>query len=244
MNLLSEKYSQEKILVELQQEFACKGYVKLPSLLNSEAFSFLQAEVKRLEQFVTKRNFTMPGYETPRLMSILGGRRILQESLTLWSLYSNYEVVKLIQAIIGGKIYPCLHGDEFMIMNCLLSNQATHGWHLDDTAYVLTLIFEAPPVENGGLVEFVQGWREWCSSIGAAPEEKIKPAVEKARAENLIQVKHHLPGDAYLLRADQCLHRVTELVRENICRVAVSLAYEATPDPKYGFTATRLYSEI
>lgn len=92
MNLLSKEYSQENILVEVQREFACKGYVKLPSLLNSAAFAFLQTEVKRLEQFATKRNFTMSGYETPRLISILGGR-ILQESLTLWSLYSNCEVV-------------------------------------------------------------------------------------------------------------------------------------------------------
>ena len=62
------------------------------------------------------------------------------------------------------------------------------------------------------------------------------------RERNLIKAFHHRPGEAYLLRADRCLHRVTELAPQRQ-RKALNLGFEATATPKYGITATRLYGE-
>ena len=130
-----------------------------------------------------------------------------------------------------------------MVANFLLSPGATHGWHLDDPAYAFILVLESSPAEDGGSIEFIQNWQEFCKDSGSLSKEKVAPLVERAREANLVQVRHHLSGDAYLLRADRCLHQVTALRREGARRFALNLAFEATPHPIYGNTANRLYGD-
>ena len=243
MHLLSEPYSERHLRYELQQEFARNDYVKLPGLIASEAFAHIRSEIEYLRQFATKRSFIMEEYETPREMHTLGGMKILKESPTIWSLYCHNELRSLIQSIAGTEIYSCLHPNEFMVANFLLSPGATHGWHLDDPAYAFILVLESSPAEDGGSIEFIQNWQEFCKDSGSLSREKVEPLVERARAANLVQVRHHLSGDAYLLRADRCLHQVTALRREGACRIALNLAFEATSHPIYGNTANRLYGD-
>jgi hypothetical protein len=242
-NLLSEQYQQEELVAYLRREFALNDYVKMSNLINAAAFYLLREEIHRLQQFAKMRSFIMDGYETPRLMSTLGGRKIVEESHMLGILYPHYELIDLLRKIIGEEVYPCLHPNEIMVANFLLSLGATHGWHLDDPAYALILIFEAPSEMDGGLLEFIPGWRKLCSSQGRSHEEKVAPLVEHSRGANLVQVRHHVSGDAYLLRADQCLHQVTALSAKGVSRIALNLAYEATRNPRYGRTANMLYGQ-
>lgn len=242
-NLLTQKYKETWHLKELQREFARKDFVKLPKLLAPEAFSLMKNELNNLQQLAAQRNFVMEGLETPRIMSVIGGTKILDQSPILWSLYIHYDLRVLIRNIVGAEIYPCLHPNEFMVANYLLASRSTHGWHLDDPAYALILVFDAPPPDDGGLVEFIPEWREFCDSMGVPYEEKVGELVEHARKKNMIRRKHIAAGDAYLLRADECLHQVTSLRNDNARRVVLNLGFEATPHPTYGHTASTLYGD-
>lgn len=238
---LAEAYRDEARRERLRQEFAANEYVKMPGLLRDDVFGLLKAELEQLEQGARKRDFVMQGYETPRVMHVLGGRQLLERSMYLPALYAHHELRRLIQGIAAGEIHACLHPDEFMVANLLLSSGSTHGWHLDDPAYALIIIFEAPSAESGGLLEFIQGWQALCAVDDPAAEQRAAPIVERARAANLVQTRHHAPGDAYLLRADRCLHRVTELKPGGGRRIALNFAYDATAHPIYGQTASLLY---
>ncbi|MUG93669.1 hypothetical protein F7734_15070 [Scytonema sp. UIC 10036] len=242
-NLLSKKYTDYDVLTQLRHEFITDNYVKLPGLFSLEAFTDLKAELKRIEPFAIKKNFVMEGYETPRVLSVLGGQKILKLSPMLKSLYSDENLSHFLQMIVGTEIYPCLHPEEFMVANFLLCAGATHGWHLDDPSYALVIIFEAPCELEGGLLELIPNWNNFLDSLGADPKLNVDPLVELARCSNLVQTKHHASGDAYLLRADRCLHQVTELLNDNISRIVLNLAYESTPNPSYSYTATRLYGD-
>lgn len=243
VQLLNDRYRQPWLLAELRREFARTDYLKLPALLAPAVFALLHAEIARLLPFAQPKHFTMTGYDTPRIMHTLGGSRILRHSPALAALYAHYDLRHLLQTITHAELFPCRHPDEFMVLNCLRSTGATHGWHLDDPAYALLLVFEAPPAEHGGLLEFIPAWPRWCAQHAAAPTAALAPLVEQARAAQLVQVRHHAPGDAYLFRADECLHRVTELYDASVPRVVLNLAFEVTPQPHYGLTASLLYGE-
>lgn len=129
-----------------------------------------------------------------------------------------------------------------MVANFLNRRRGTHGWHLDDPAYAMIMFFDAPPEGQGGSLEFVPNWHSFCERHGFDPEKNVAPAAEIARAEGLIQTRHHVREDAYLLRADKCLHRVTELQREGIHRAAINMAYQNIPFQVYGESATALYA--
>ncbi len=240
-DLLSPAYQDAARLETLKHEFLRRDYVKLPNLLTDAAFAVLRAEAQRVEISARQRSFLMEGYETPRELKTLGGSRISEESPILASIYSNEILKATLQTIAGAAIHPCLHADEFIVLNYLTHSGETHGWHLDDPAYALIVLLEAPAPEAGGLLELIKDWGSICERAGEAPRNHVDHVVELCRAARRVEVKHHAAGDAYLLRADRVLHRVTELTREGARRVVINLAFEATPNPTYGSTATKLY---
>jgi hypothetical protein len=242
MDLISPQYQEKWYQAQLARQFQRHDYIKLPNLFTPTAFAVLKEELDELEKFSKQRDFVMRGYETPRIMNVLGGAQLLRDSEVLWTLYGNHQLLGLLENIIGGEVYPCRHPNEFMVANFLLAPGSTHGWHLDDPAYALITVLDAPPTaDGGGLVEFIPNWRKFAEANNAAAEENVEALVELARQQNLIQQKHHAAGDAYLLRADECLHRVTPLNVEGVRRAVLNLGLEATPNPTYGFTASELY---
>lgn len=243
-DLLSPRYRDAAVLDALSREFRREGYVRLPGLLGAEAFAALRDEL--LEKGTTtarSRDFVMDGYETPRRMSVMGATLLLRETELVWALYAHWELRRLVGALAGAAVYPCRHPEEFMVANFLLDRGHTHGWHLDDPAYALILFIEAPPPEDGGVLEFIPHWLEFCGEHGLEPHHRVDAAVERARAESRVQRRAHAPGDGYLLRADQAMHRVTSLTAGDARRVALNLAFEASDAPVYGSTATVLYGE-
>jgi hypothetical protein len=130
-----------------------------------------------------------------------------------------------------------------MVVNYLTFQGATHGWHLDDPSYALVIITETTEGESGGRLEYIKDWRRICEQRGVSAEESVDDTVGHCRSQQLIRTHRHEAGDAYLLRADQCLHRVTELTSTQGRRVVINIAFEATPNPTYGFTANRLYTD-
>lgn len=241
--LIHPRYSDGAVLTELAREFASEGYVRLPGLLTPGSFAAVADELLVRVDRARTRDFVMDGYETPRVMSVMGGSFLLRETDLVWSLYSHWELRRLVSTLAGAPIYPCQHQEEFMVANFLLRSGNTHGWHLDDPAYALIIFLDAPPPDAGGLLEYVPRWREFCREEGLTADEKVEAGVARARARGLVRVRQHATGDAYLLRADRALHRVTGLSREGVRRAALNLAFEETETPAYGDTASLLYGE-
>lgn len=237
--VIAQRYRQAAQLQELHREFTQKGYVKLTGLFEAELASAIAAEVQRLEPTARPRNFRMDGYGTPRVLAALGGSKIAQASSLLAELYGSAELRASLAQITGAPVYPCQHAEEFMVINYLNGPGATHGWHLDDPAYALVCVVVAPPPEHGGCVEFIPDWAAHCQAAAALPELDVERTIARSRAR--IRRRVFRSGDIYLMRADRCLHRVTELTAPEARRVALNLAFEQTPSPRYGHTATALY---
>ena len=224
--------------------FQRHSYVHLPGLISEQSMQILREEIASLENHCISRNFIMPELRTPRVMKVLGGGSLVRESKILWALYSHYQLWRVIEGIVDSRIYPCRHPEEFMVANFLVESGQTHGWHLDDPAYALIIFLEAPEQPScGGSLEYIQDWQGYCLRNGFDPEKEVETAVARARAAGLVLDRTHRTGEAYLLKADTCLHRVTGLQGEGLRRVALNLGYESRPDTKYGSTASLLYGE-
>jgi hypothetical protein len=244
IKLLNGTYYDHWRLAELSQEFKRHDYVKLPSLLSHHAFSLVCNEVERLQSFAQRRDFLMPGVDTPRIMMTVGGRRLSSSSSMLANLSVHHQLWNVVGRIVDAPIFPCRHPEEFMVLNYLVAPGNTHGWHLDDPAYALIMFIDSPQKsEDGGLLEYIPNWLELYESRTDNAEVNPKDMIDFARREGFIKTRHHNKGDAYLLRADRCFHRVTPLTATNVRRVVINVAYEASPETAYGSTASTLYSE-
>lgn len=233
-------FRQDK-LIDMREQFARMGYVKLEGFLQMGALEVFREEMAEMEQIALRRQFEMPGYSTPRSLSVLGGNQIRHQSALLYSLYHHYAIRDCIQDIVGRQVYTCTHPEEFMVANFLHNSGDTHGWHLDDPAFALIIFAEAPGEDGGGELEYICNWKDLCRRKGRKPDEDIHDLIEWAGQNGLIDRQAHEAGDAYLLRADHNLHRVTPLTGAGLRRAAVNMAYQSSPATLYGQTANLLY---
>lgn len=229
-------------LADLREQFLRCGYVKLPSFLTPVALEFLKAELERLETSASRRAFEMPGYNTPRSLSVLGGTTIKAQSPLLFGLYHHSALRTCVERVAGRTVYPCQHPEEFMVANLLHRSGDTHGWHLDDPAFALVLFIDAPPEGQGGELEMIANWTDLCRRKGRRPDEDIADLIAWAADNNLVERSHHAPGDAYLLRADINLHRVRPITGADTRRCVLNLAFQANVTAKYSQTANLLYA--
>jgi hypothetical protein len=241
---VSDGYRAERVRHELCDAFARHDYVKLPRLVPPEIRRHLQTELRRIEGAATVRNFQMEGLETPRVLSTIGGQRLARLSPTLAALYTSTDLRDLVEAVVAGQVYDCANANESLVANFELTVGATHGWHTDDVPYTLVLHVEAPDVGAGGLVEYVPHWRDVCADLQAPPDLDVEPTVERCRQLGLVRSGHHGPGDAYLLRVDTSLHRVTPLIRDGARRAVLVFAYESSPTMGSGAAAPSMYGEL
>lgn len=240
---IPEKFLREAALNELRLAFARNQYVALPGLFSAPStFGPLAAEVARLEQFASKKNFVMPEYNTPRVMATVGGRAIRRESPFLTEMYAAADLSALLSRIAGRQVHPCHDENEWIVINWLEGRGETHGWHLDDPPYALVIFIESPSPGQGGEAELIPGWRRLCGRLGKAEGGDVGAGVAGCRELGLVQSRTHAAGDAYLLRADRCLHRVAPLKAEGTRRVILNFAFEARPAAyRRGVTAAYLY---
>lgn len=226
---------------ELHEEFVRSGYVRLHEFFTPAAISFLKLELTRLEKLAVRRVFEMPGYGTPRSLSVLGGSLIKAQSPMLYRLYHHQALRQCMELIAGRPVFPCLHPEEFMVANFLQHSGDTHGWHLDDPSYALVIFIEAPREGGGGEVEIIPNWTELCRRKNRKPDKDIANLIAWAHENGLVERRHHNVGEAYFLRADLNLHRVAPLREEGERRCVINLAFQSSPDAKYGGTADLLY---
>lgn len=241
--LVGSSYRRREDRTELARTFASNGVAVLPRLIEVDALPTLTAAVAGLATSGRRRDFQMPGYDTPRKLTVLGGRMITAQSPLIRSLYDHPEIRAVIADIVGQPIFECRHPDEFLVLNHLAFRDDTHGWHLDDPSWALVIVLEAPLPGAGGKVEIVQPTEE----LGAFSAETTNAVVERARALGRVVELDLAAGDAYLLRADKCLHRVAPLTLAGARRSALNLAFEESATPahaKFLQTTTLMYGDV
>ena len=240
-DLITFKIFDHDALLDMREQFASSGYVKLPRFLDHQALTVFREEMEQVEDVAIRKKFEMPGYLTPRRLSVAGGGLIRHHSPLLYSLYHHYALRKCIESIVGRPIYTCTHPEEYMVANFLHNSGDTHGWHLDDPAYALIIFAETPQEGGGGEVEFIPNWTDLCRRKQRSPDKDILDLVEWADANGLVDRHNHQSGDAYLLRADKNLHRVSPLKNVGDRRSVVNLAFQSLARVDYGNTADLLY---
>ena len=245
LGLLDEKYQENWYLDECRRTFSRQDFVYLPGLIAPGPFAVIKNEMEILTRGASVKKFHMPGPETPRAMSTVGGVTIFEASGTAWALYSHQALRSMIKHIVDGQVFDCKHIRELFVCNILTENGSTYGWHLDDSTYALILMLEATHPSEGGSVQIIQNWTNQCEKWNIDPDSKVSDdLIERFENHALVQTVHLKAGDGYLLRADKCLHRVKPLVKPGICRIALNMAYEATLQPKYSETTNLLYDGL
>lgn len=214
------------------------GYVKIPGFLQGQEYELLKSDIHCLEKRISRRDFMMPGYRTPRHLHVAGGRLIRAMCPSIIAAYSNVGILSFITQIVGRTLYQIDHPEEFVVVNFLTKKNDTHGWHLDDPRYAFIVAITVP--EEGGCIEIIPHWKQFLQSLKKDIPD-LNDQVEHARKSTLV-IKEQLEiGDAYLLDAAESLHRVTPVTKGT--RVAINFAYHDQPALKYGETADFLYAE-
>ncbi|WP_342150364.1 hypothetical protein [Methylorubrum sp. SB2] len=229
-------------LAALHEQFVRYGYVRLPAFLSGGALAQFRLEMSKLEKVAMRRGFDMPGYDTPRRLSVLGGSLIRKNSSELAGLYYHHAIRSFVERVAGRRIYSCRHPEEFMVANFLQTTGDTHGWHLDDPPLALVIFAEAPAPGGGGEAEMIVNWHDLCRRKDRSVDTGIADLVAWSRDNDLVEQRYHGVGDAYLLRADLNLHRVAPLTARGEKRWVVNLAFQTEPVGSYGETASLLYA--
>lgn len=237
------KYLSQKKINILKADFEENGIVKLPDFLDKNTFELLKKEAIELSKNGVRKNFTMPGYETPRVLSVVSGRSIIQNSKFFPELYFGSELKTYLSKIVGNALYNIDHQEEMMVINCLEEEANTHGWHVDDPRFALVVIMEAPNIEHGGYLEYIPEWEKFCLNNNFHPVNETETAVELARMEGMIKKVHHEAGNCYLIDAANSLHRVTPITTSGKRRLIANLAFHDEKKITYGETANILYKD-
>lgn len=212
------------------------GYLKIKEYLTEDEHELILNEIMQLQKSHLRRDFIMPGYETPRNLSVAGGRLIRRTCPKIQAMYEDQTIANLIERQAGRPIYQIDHPEECIVVNTLSAQGDTHGWHLDDPKYAFVIAIKAP--RSGGMIELIPNWNAFqkAFSVESLP---LSEQVKLADQENLI-IRDFLDArDAYILDAGSTLHRVTPLQKG--IRTVINFAFHDKPEVVYGDTATLLY---
>lgn len=170
----------------------------------------------------------------------MGGKVITENSPFFVSLYQNYHLRNFIQKIVRETLRDCQHPQEWITITFLTSQGSIHGWHLDDVPYSLVFVLEK--IGDGGCVEIVPSWTEFCQSQNIENIlDKIEDSVELARQKNLIDYENFQANTVYLIHGSKCLHQVSEMKSKNPRRVMCSISFEGVDPVSYGDETTNFF---
>ncbi|SFB95045.1 HalD/BesD family halogenase [Streptomyces aidingensis] len=192
---------------ELRALFGRLGYLRLPRLLTDEGLAALRADFHRLEKLTVR---------SEHRRCLLDGRLIARESPLIDRLYADPDLLSCLCELSGLDAAALPEPDQRHALDVLHERDDAHTPHTDGHPLVLVLFLEAPAApQDGGLLEYVP-----------PPPAGGGDAGWPAAAGQVLRA-HHAPGDAYLLRGDTTLHRVTPLRRSGVRRAVLSFAYAA-----------------
>ncbi|CAH0131385.1 HalD/BesD family halogenase [Pseudomonas brassicacearum] len=242
-DVVEPTYLDKNYLQKLSIQFKQDGYLTLRNFLSKDVFSLLNDETFKLHDLSTKRDFVMAGYETPRVLSVAGGKKILKNTIFIPSLYVHHQLQTVLSLLTQNKLYTVKHQEECIVANYLDGRGQTHGWHLDDPTYALIIVLDAPAAGSGGCVEYVSKWKELCAHLAIDPYKQVDLGLNFARRHDLIKSVHLEAGDCYILNAGENLHRVTPISDNSSRRRVINMAFDHRESFAFGNTADILYAE-
>lgn len=191
------------------------GIVNITDCFDHELIRMMTSETHRIFDLKSKRkDFISQHTQTPRHMCVVSECEITEESKIITDFYYSEEVLALLSNIAGEDINYLPWTGERYVINGLINERDTHGWHWDDYAYALIFIAHNPPKGGGGEVECVAR-TTWV---------KANPDIQSIVAKNPIKSYYFESGSFYLMRSDTTLHRVTT-ISSPYKRLSIAMSY-------------------
>jgi len=206
----------------LSAAFERDGWVALGPLVESGWEDRARAEARALIDGAARRcdiTVSVTG-DSPRRMELVGQAAIAAQGGLLPTLYASEATLALVCAVAGRVVTRCPYQPERFILSALSRPGDTHGWHWDDYPYALVWVLDAAAAGAGGVLEFVPR-TVW---------DKRDPQVAAFLRRGPIGRAHVRSGEAYLLRSDTTLHRVSEILPGSGRRIAFAMAFADAGD--------------
>ncbi len=240
-DLLSKRHAEEAQVDLYRRAFSEAGIVKISDFFAPAIFEDLKSEVEGLLKYAKRRDFIMGGYDSPRNMSVVGGKTIFEHSRKLAALYTSAPIVHFLSELVGRRLHLSQQEDAFMTINHLEHHQDTQGWHLDDGAPAVIYALSSPSAREGGSLEFISNWPDFRSETDPSGVQPICDCIEEARTRGVIETVHLEPNSMYVLQSDTALHRVTPLIEPSQSRTVLAAGYEMRSVGEYSNTGSDLY---
>ncbi|MDP4300831.1 HalD/BesD family halogenase [Leptothrix discophora] len=221
INHAANQYKPPSNTEKLKYSLKERGFAHLPGLIEKELLQALREECHRLlGSHGIERDFLMKQTaNTPRRMVNVRQQDISTNGKIIPALYKSEAMKHLFEEIAGCQFMPCPYKPEEFIINALFKSGNTHGWHWDDYKYGIVFAVEVPEKENGGYVQVVPNSR-W---------NRQRPSVEDVLFDSVIHSFRLEPGDAYIIRTDTSMHRVSE-INDGAKRVVVNMVWAAADE--------------
>lgn len=198
-----------------QKHFKQRGMVNITHCFHDSIIQPMTAEAFKVFYGKSKRkDFISQHTSTPRNMFTVSEADIATHSQLITDFYYSQEVLRLLSEIAQEKIDFLPWMGERFVINGLMNNDDTHGWHWDDYAYALVFIADCPPKHAGGEVEFVPH-TQW---------NKAQPNISQILERKNVQTQYFAPGTFYFMRSDTTLHRVAK-ISHPYKRLSIAMSY-------------------
>ncbi len=206
------------------EEFSRNGYLKfdIGELIPAQLFDQVIAESDQLlEEHSIRRDVKVAstGY-SKRYMSNVTAQGIRDHGTIIDALYKSPALRGLLSNIAGDELADCWEEEHFLI-NKLEREGDTHGWHWGDYPYTVIWILEAPAIEHGGILQCIPH-TTW---------DKQNPQIDQYIVDNPIRSYYHITGQAYFLKSDTTLHRVTPMKGE-VTRIILNTCWASANDKR------------
>lgn len=204
------------------EQFSRDGYLKfdIGELVPEQVFSEVIEESNALLSAHSIRRdvkVQSTGY-SKRYMSNVTAKGIQDNGSIIPALYSSPALRALLGEIAGDELANCWDEERFLL-NKLEKEGDTHGWHWGDYPYTVIWILDAPPIEHGGILQCIPH-TSW---------DKQQPNIEQYIIDHPIRSYYHVTGQAYFLKSDTTLHRVTPMKGE-VTRIILNTCWASAND--------------
>jgi hypothetical protein len=191
------------------ETFVDGKYVRFSSFFRPHGFALLRQEADRLRRLALRRDLRMEGSGgSPRHMSTLGGHVIAEYSSLIPALYNDPDLLAFLSGVAGEPVLVVPDPVENHVLNVLHRPDDVHGGHVDTYAFAFNISIDGTTESDGGALEYVPG--------SVALEDLDGPLVRRA---------FHAPGDCYLVKTDEAVHRVSPLRRDGALRTIFNFAF-------------------
>ena len=198
---------------------ADKSLTEITVFFSESVVNDIISEVLGVFSLCAERRDFFDENKTPRNLFNVPESSVSRESAFLEDFYYNPKILELIKSISNENVsYVSFSGERFII-NGLIHEDDTQGWHSDDYAYSLVVIVKSSAPDCGDQLEYIPNF-SW---------DRGNSCIDKILTSNEIYTECFLAGQIYLMRSDTVLHRLS-CIKRGSQRVAFVCAYRNDAD--------------